>query len=99
MVIIRQSRASRGESPLEPPSTSCYLILSFAQLLNKNNTICIRHLEIPKGAFSNLLLTSGLLLGLPLLFQGILDAFRSKYEQRIPASNKFMPNYILSFVP
>jgi hypothetical protein len=34
-------------------------------------------LEMPKEAFSNLLLTSGLLLGLPLLFQGILGAFRS----------------------
>ena len=51
---------------------------------------------MPKEAFSKLLLASGLLLGLPLLFQVILDAFRSKYEQRIPANNKFMPNYILS---
>lgn len=96
MVTMRRSRASRGESPSKPPSTSCHLILSFAQLLNENNTICIRHLEMPNEAFSNLLLTNGLLLGLSLLFQGILVAFRSKYEQRIPASNKFMPNYILS---
>jgi hypothetical protein len=53
---------------------------------------------MPKKAFSNLLLTSGLLLGLPLLFQGILYAFRSKYEQRIPASinSCLITSYLLS---
>lgn len=71
MVTMRRSRVSRGEFPSKPPSTLCHLIPSFAQLLNKSNTICICHLTMPKEVFS-LLLTSGLLLGLPLLFQGTI---------------------------
>lgn len=99
---MRRSRASRGESPSKPPSTLCHLILSFAQLLNKNNTICIRHLEMPKEAFSNLLLTSGLLLGLPLLFSGYLRCVpfqTKKYKQRSPASDKHeITSYLLSHI-